>query len=118
MNDDSHKQLLDLIQTTFQGKLCMFIGVENATLNMLWENNLQVIVFYQDKVSICRDKRTLTRKKPGTMHFLQDSLRAQRSHIGAHYENTPIQSILKFSPPKTESFLIKILIIFIFLLET
>ena len=51
MNDSHHTQLLQLIGNTFQEKLCMFVGVENATLNMLWENNLQVIVFYQDKVS-------------------------------------------------------------------
>ena len=52
MNDSHHKQLLELIEKTFLEKLCMFVGVENATLNMLWENNLQVIVFYQNKV--CR----------------------------------------------------------------
>ena len=33
-----------------------------------------------------------------------------------HYENTPIQ-ILQVSPPKTESFQIKILIFFIFLFK-
>ena len=53
MNDGHHKQLLETIEKTFQEKLCMFVGVENATLNMLWENNLQVIVFYQDKVCRC-----------------------------------------------------------------
>ena len=37
-----------------------------------------------------------------------------------YYENTPIQIILilKISPPKTESYQIKILIFFIFLLKT
>ena len=50
MDEESHKRLLHLIEKLFKRKLCMFIGVENATLNMLWENNLQVIVFYQDKV--------------------------------------------------------------------
>ena len=50
MNEESHKRLLHLIEKLFKRKLCMFVGVENATLNMLWENNLQVIVFYQDKV--------------------------------------------------------------------
>ena len=29
-----------------------------------------------------------------------------------HYENAPIQNVLKISPPKTESFQIKILIFF------
>ena len=35
-----------------------------------------------------------------------------------HYENTPIPNILKFSPRKTESFQIKILILSKFLLKT
>ena len=34
------------------------------------------------------------------------------------YENTPIQIYLKISPPKAESFQAKILIFFIFLLNT
>ena len=40
------------------------------------------------------------------------------SGIYGHFENTPIQIyILKFSPPKTEKFHIKILIFFLFLLK-
>ena len=35
-----------------------------------------------------------------------------------HYENKPNQIVLKISPPNTESFQIKILIFFIFLLKT
>ena len=35
-----------------------------------------------------------------------------------HYENTPIQIYRKESPPKTESFQIKILIFFIILFKT
>ncbi|MEW8546201.1 MAG: phosphatidylinositol-specific phospholipase C domain-containing protein [Candidatus Thiodiazotropha sp.] len=57
MNDEHHKQLLELLQNTFKDKLCMYVGPENATLKMMWENNLQVIVFYQNKVSlICVSK--------------------------------------------------------------
>ena len=52
MSDDHHKHLLELVQNAFQDKLCMFVGSENASLKMMWENNLQVIVFYQNKVSI------------------------------------------------------------------
>ena len=35
-----------------------------------------------------------------------------------HYKNTPIPIYLKISPSKTESFRIKILMFFIFLLKT
>ena len=38
--------------------------------------------------------------------------------ISCRYENTPIQIYSKISPPKTESFQLKTLIFFIFLLKT
>ena len=40
------------------------------------------------------------------------------SNITDHFENTPIQIYSKMSPPKTESFQLKTLIFFIFLLKT
>ena len=51
--------------------------------------------------------------------IMQKYVNAENSLIGlAHYENTPIQIYWRNSPPKTESFQIKILIFFIFLLKT
>ena len=42
----------------------------------------------------------------------------KKKHFKIHYENTPIQNILKISPPKTANFQIKIMIFFRFLLKT
>ena len=51
--------------------------------------------------------------------IMQKYVNAENNLIGlAHYENTPIQIYWKNSPPKTESFQIKILIFFICLLKT
>ncbi|CAH1784310.1 unnamed protein product [Owenia fusiformis] len=51
MNDFHHKQFLSMILEVFGYKMCPFLDVESVTLEMLWENNLQVIIFYKDKIA-------------------------------------------------------------------
>lgn len=50
MSEDQHKRLLDMLLEKCGGRLCMFVGMENLTLNMLWENNLQIIIIYHHQV--------------------------------------------------------------------
>ena len=51
------------------------------------------------------------------LHFLTSD-QTMRDALSGHYENTPIQIYSKISPPKAESFQLKSLIFFIFLLKT
>ena len=46
MDQFKHKQLMSHILEVLGYKMCPFLDVDSLTLNTLWENNLQVIVFY------------------------------------------------------------------------
>ncbi|KAK3103987.1 hypothetical protein FSP39_023435 [Pinctada imbricata] len=48
MDQSDHTELMDMIQDVFGSKLCPLLDMESATLESLWENQLQVIVFYQN----------------------------------------------------------------------
>ena len=48
LSDAHHKYCIDQVMSIFGDKLCPYLDLESVTLNTLWENKLQVIVFYQD----------------------------------------------------------------------
>lgn len=52
MNEDQHRIFLNMLVEKCGDKLCLFVGLENLTLNMLWENGLQIIILYHHKVNL------------------------------------------------------------------
>ena len=46
MTEFKHKQFLSLLLEIFGYRMCPFIDTESVTLEMLWESELQVIIFY------------------------------------------------------------------------
>ena len=48
MEESDHHKLLGIITDVFGAKLCPLLNMESVTLEMLWENQLQVLVFYQN----------------------------------------------------------------------
>ena len=50
VTEGQHTQFLSLLLDIFGSKVCPFVDVESTTLDMMWENNLQVIIFYHDDI--------------------------------------------------------------------
>lgn len=48
ISQDQHQSLMNMLLEIFGCKLCPFLNVTSTTLEMLWANGLQVIVFYND----------------------------------------------------------------------
>ncbi|XP_060563653.1 PI-PLC X domain-containing protein 3-like [Ruditapes philippinarum] len=51
MGDDHHIKFLEMLLEKCGEKLCMFVGMESLTLNMLWENGLQIIIMYHNEIA-------------------------------------------------------------------
>ncbi|XP_053378019.1 PI-PLC X domain-containing protein 3-like [Mercenaria mercenaria] len=51
MCEDQHQEFLKMLIEKCGEKLCLFVGIENLTLNMLWENGLQIIIVYHHKIA-------------------------------------------------------------------
>ena len=52
LTDQHHRACLQMLMDVFGQKLCPYLDVDSLTLSMLWENNLQVVAFYQDSVAM------------------------------------------------------------------
>lgn len=52
MSEDRHRSFLNFVIEKCGERLCLFVGMETLTLNMLWENGLQIIVIYHHKVKL------------------------------------------------------------------
>ncbi|XP_013396515.1 PI-PLC X domain-containing protein 3 [Lingula anatina] len=50
MDEENHIQCISLIQHIFGPKLCPLLDTDSVTLDMLWENGLQVLVFYHHDI--------------------------------------------------------------------
>ena len=111
LDEFKHKQFLSLILEILGYKMVPFIDRDSVTLDMLWENNLQVIVFYHNdivkeyaqfwpgyqipspwpntmsrtdlvsKLDIAYDE---TRKKKNSFFVFQGVLTPTTSHVIAH----------------------------------
>ncbi|XP_055037306.2 PI-PLC X domain-containing protein 2 [Misgurnus anguillicaudatus] len=46
MSEEHHRYLISMLKEVFGHKLCKIDAVEDITLNYLWENGFQVLVFY------------------------------------------------------------------------
>ncbi|CAC5419438.1 PI-PLC X domain-containing protein 2,PI-PLC X domain-containing protein 3 [Mytilus coruscus] len=50
MTSNHHEKLLYLILRTFESKMCPHLDMDSVNLSMMWEQGLQVIVFYHNDV--------------------------------------------------------------------
>ncbi|XP_060075650.1 PI-PLC X domain-containing protein 3-like [Ylistrum balloti] len=50
MSNTDHVNLLTMLTDKFGSKMCPYIDMESVTLDMMWEHNLQVLIFYQNDV--------------------------------------------------------------------
>ncbi|XP_052781240.1 PI-PLC X domain-containing protein 2-like [Mya arenaria] len=51
MSDEKHTELIQKLIDICGEKICLFVGIENLTLSTMWENGLQVIVVYHNKMA-------------------------------------------------------------------
>lgn len=51
MNDEQHRGFLNMLDEICGNKLCLFVGMKELTLNMLWENGLQIVVVYHHQIA-------------------------------------------------------------------
>ncbi|WAR25498.1 PLCX2-like protein [Mya arenaria] len=51
MSDEKHTELIQKLIDICGEKMCVFVGIENLTLSTMWENGLQVIVIYHNKMA-------------------------------------------------------------------
>lgn len=51
MTPDTHNQLLNMLTEIFGKKMCPHIDMDSITLNMLWTENLQVVIFYHHELA-------------------------------------------------------------------
>jgi len=50
MTEDNHRDFVARVLSIFGDKVCMLVGLENISLNMMWENGLQVVIVYHNEV--------------------------------------------------------------------
>jgi len=50
MTSNHHEHLIDILLSVFGDKLCPLLDCESTSLQQLWENNLQVIIFYHNDI--------------------------------------------------------------------
>jgi len=51
MSTTDHKNLLTLLTDLFGSKMCLYVDLDSVTMEMMWENNLQVLIFYQHDIA-------------------------------------------------------------------
>ncbi|KAL4226276.1 PI-PLC X domain-containing protein 2 [Mactra antiquata] len=51
MNEQHHRAFLDNLINMCGEKLCLFVGMENLNLRMMWENGLQIIVLFHHQIA-------------------------------------------------------------------
>lgn len=52
MSENQHRDFLNMIIEKCGEKICLFVGMDNLTLRMMWENGLQLVIIYQHPVSV------------------------------------------------------------------
>jgi len=50
MTSEQHVKLLESVKSVCGEMLCLYIGVDSLSLNLLWEQGLQIIVLYHHEV--------------------------------------------------------------------
>lgn len=51
MGEGHHRDFINMLLDRFSENLCIFVGVENLTLRMLWENGLQIVIIYHHEIA-------------------------------------------------------------------
>lgn len=52
MSPETHLQLLNMLTDIFGKKMCPYIDMESITLNMMWTENLQVVICYHHELAL------------------------------------------------------------------